>query len=143
MAFVSLLVTACGRGAGAGDDVAASASVAEQPSPVSIVSRVENGVACYGVVEPGGAVVIPDVCPLEDVSGDVRFEAFETWNQHGVTVVFITPGLAVNSSQRFSRDEEFGWTAFITEPDGVARFTLQSSDNTVNCSVSVTAVDCA
>jgi len=107
-----------------------------------VVTDFTGDVPCYRVVESGGAVVIRDVCPLEDVSGDVRFEAFETWNQHGVTVVFITPGLAVDSSQQFSRDEEVGWTAFVTEPDGIARFSVRSDDRVVDCAVSVTAVDC-
>ncbi|MEN9645490.1 MAG: hypothetical protein RL238_2159 [Actinomycetota bacterium] len=139
-----LLMAACSESSGPTSDSSDGNSTAgEAASPISIVSSTKSGTPCYRVVDTDGAVVIADNCPVEDVSGDVRFEAFETWQQQGVTVVFISPGLRVESAQRFSRDDAVGWTAFVTGPDGVARFSLQSNDDTFTCAVSVASVDCS
>lgn len=144
LAAFPLLTLACGNRSTPDDGPSTATEVIlEQPSPISVVSSVESDVACYSVVEIDTAVVVPKVCPIEDVSGDVRFEAFAIWKQSGVTVVFITPGLSIESSQHFSRDDEFGWAAFVTAPDGIAKFRLLSGDKVFNCAVSLRAVDCA
>ncbi|MEN9645491.1 MAG: hypothetical protein RL238_2160 [Actinomycetota bacterium] len=109
---------------------------------ISVVSTLSGDVPCYSVVETSGAVVIPEVCPFVEVPSNVRFVAGASWGDGAVTLVYVSPGLAVSSSQTFSRDETFGWTAFVTDADGTARFRVDSRERTVDCVVTAPSVEC-